>query len=126
LGMLPWSLMLLPLAWSLVRRFRPASVRRPAGLGLFLIATVWCFVFYSLAGSKRSGYILPVMPPLALALGCYLDGLLATAFSRILAFRVAIVCGGGVFAVLLAALHLALPQYAVKFALRERFLRIDA
>jgi dolichol-phosphate mannosyltransferase len=34
---------------------------------------VWSLVFYSLAGSKRAGYILPVMPPLALALGCYVD-----------------------------------------------------
>lgn len=73
LGMLPWSLLLLPLGRFLGRHATPMSTRRPAPLGFFLLASVWCFVFYSLAGSKRAGYILPAMPPLALALGCYLD-----------------------------------------------------
>jgi dolichol-phosphate mannosyltransferase len=73
LGMLPWSLLLLPLARFLGCRFKPAAAQGPAALGVFLVSFVWSFVFYSLAGSKRSGYILPAMPPLALALGCYLD-----------------------------------------------------
>jgi len=33
-------------------------------------------VFFSLSGSKRPGYILPALPPLALALGCYLNVIL--------------------------------------------------
>src|SRR5262249_7418060 len=78
LGMLPWSLLLLPMVWFLSRHSTPLSSRRPAALGFFLIASVWCILFYSLAGSKRSGYILPAMPPLALALGCSLDAWLAT------------------------------------------------
>ncbi len=69
LGMLPWSLLLLPLAKFLGQHF------------FFLIASAWCFVFYSIAGSKRSGYILPAMPPLALALGCFLDTWLTTVHS---------------------------------------------
>ncbi len=71
LGMLPWSLLLVPLARFLSRR-SPGD-GRPAALGFFLLAAVWCFVFFSLAGSKRSGYILPAMPVVALALGTFLD-----------------------------------------------------
>jgi 4-amino-4-deoxy-L-arabinose transferase-like glycosyltransferase len=78
LGMLPWSLLLLPLGRYLGHRFKPTIARPSAALGFFLLTSVWCFVFYSLAGSKRSGYILPAMPPLALALGCYLDAWLTS------------------------------------------------
>jgi 4-amino-4-deoxy-L-arabinose transferase-like glycosyltransferase len=73
LGMLPWSLLLVPLSALLARRAASCDDRRPAALGFFLLSSVWCFLFFSLAGSKRSGYILPAMPPLALALGTYLD-----------------------------------------------------
>lgn len=76
LGMLPWTLLLPPALKLLGRRSGAAAERRPAGLGLFLLAFLWCLVFYSAAGCKRPGYVLPVMPPLALALGCYLHAAL--------------------------------------------------
>jgi len=72
LGMLPWTLLLPALFKFLLRRSARAASRRPAALGLPLLAGLWCFLFYSLSGCKRPGYILPVMPPLALALGWYL------------------------------------------------------
>jgi dolichol-phosphate mannosyltransferase len=72
LGMMPWTLLGLPL----IRGFAGASVmaarKRPAAMGFFLLTFACSFVFYSLAGCKRPGYILPAMPPLALVLGCYL------------------------------------------------------
>jgi dolichol-phosphate mannosyltransferase len=83
LGMLPWSLLLMPLLILLARRRLASDQRRPAALGFFLLPSVWCFMFFSLAGSKRSGYILPAMPPLALALGTYLDGALRQANYRL-------------------------------------------
>jgi dolichol-phosphate mannosyltransferase len=73
LGMLPWTLLLPAFLKFLGRRSAVAAARRPAALGFFLLAFVWCLVFYSTAGCKRAGYILPAMPLLALALGCYLD-----------------------------------------------------
>jgi dolichol-phosphate mannosyltransferase len=76
LGMLPWTLLLPGLARFLARRSARAAARRPAALGFFLLASLWGLLFFSLAGSKRPVYILPAMPPLALALGCYLDVLL--------------------------------------------------
>jgi dolichol-phosphate mannosyltransferase len=74
--MLPWALLLPGLARFLARRSARTAARRPVALGFFLLASLWVVLFYSAAGSKRPVYILPAMPPLALALGCYLDVLL--------------------------------------------------
>jgi 4-amino-4-deoxy-L-arabinose transferase-like glycosyltransferase len=76
LGMLPWTLLLPGLVRWLARHSARAAARRPAALGFFLLAFVWVVLFYSLAGCKRAVYILPALPPLALALGCYLDAVL--------------------------------------------------
>jgi dolichol-phosphate mannosyltransferase len=76
LGMLPWSLLLPSLVKSLGRRTGPEAAERPAALGFFLLSALWCLLFYSAAGCKRPGYILPAMPPLALALGWFLDAVL--------------------------------------------------
>jgi hypothetical protein len=73
LGMLPWTLLLVPLARFLARRKAAVAARRPGALGVALLAFAWGLLFFSLAGSKRAGYLVPVLPPLALALGCYLD-----------------------------------------------------
>ncbi len=72
LGTLPWSLLLPGLVRFLARRSPRAAARRPAALGFFLLAFGWCLLFFSAAGCKRSTYILPAFPPLALALGYYL------------------------------------------------------
>jgi 4-amino-4-deoxy-L-arabinose transferase-like glycosyltransferase len=71
-GMMPWTLLWLPLLRGIVGTPAMARRKRPAAMGLFILAFAFSFIFYSLAGCKRPGYILPAMPPLALALGCYL------------------------------------------------------
>jgi dolichol-phosphate mannosyltransferase len=71
MGLLPWALLLVPLVRDLLRH--DSASRRPAALGAFLWMAGWALLFFSLAGSKRSVYLVPVFPPLALALGCYLD-----------------------------------------------------
>jgi 4-amino-4-deoxy-L-arabinose transferase-like glycosyltransferase len=76
LGMLPWTLLLPGLIHFLTRRSVRTAARRPAALGFFLLAFLWALLFFSAAGCKRAVYILPAMPPLALALGCYLDAVL--------------------------------------------------
>jgi dolichol-phosphate mannosyltransferase len=73
LGMLPWTFLLPAMAKLLAAHAPTIAARRPAGLGFFLLAALWCLAFFSMAGCKRPAYILPAMPPLALALGCYLD-----------------------------------------------------
>ena len=76
LGMLPWTLLLPSTIKFLLRRSATSDARRPAGMGFFCLAAIWSLVFFSAAGCKRPGYILPVMPPLALAIGCYLNAAL--------------------------------------------------
>jgi 4-amino-4-deoxy-L-arabinose transferase-like glycosyltransferase len=73
LGMLPGTLLVPALVKLLMRRSGPRRRRRPAVLGFWLGCCLWCLVFYSVAGCKRMGYIVPAMPPLALALGYTLD-----------------------------------------------------
>jgi dolichol-phosphate mannosyltransferase len=72
LGTLPWSLLLLPLAGLLWRRDPETAALRTPLLGLCLLASLWCLLFFSVSGCKRAGYVQPCLPPLALALGCYL------------------------------------------------------
>jgi 4-amino-4-deoxy-L-arabinose transferase-like glycosyltransferase len=72
-GLLPWSLLLLGFARYLTRRSLRAARRRPPALGFFLLSSLLCIFFFSVSGCKRPGYILPALPPLALALGCYVS-----------------------------------------------------
>jgi dolichol-phosphate mannosyltransferase len=105
LGIFPWTLLLPGLALALFRRQgsrapsplmggdgerpeltvaqRPPTPPLPhegggnrKGILFFLLACSWTVAFFSLAGCKRPAYILPALPPLALALGCYVDGVL--------------------------------------------------
>lgn len=71
-GMLPATL-LLPAAVRFLFSSRPEATRqRSLPLGHLLLSGLWCFLFFSLSGSKLPTYILPAFPPLALALGCYI------------------------------------------------------
>jgi 4-amino-4-deoxy-L-arabinose transferase-like glycosyltransferase len=81
-GMLPWTLLLPGFVRFLSRRSLRAARRRPAALGFFLLSSLLCLVFFSLSGCKRPAYILPALPPLALALGCYLNLLVPRARQR--------------------------------------------
>jgi dolichol-phosphate mannosyltransferase len=76
LGLLPWTLLLPGLVRFVARRSYRTATRRPPALGFFLLAFVSAFAFFSVSGCKRPAYILPALPPLALALGCYLDAVL--------------------------------------------------
>lgn len=73
LGMLPWTLLLPSLTGLLLRRSARAAGKPPREVGFVLLCCLWCLLFFSLASCKRIGYILPAMPPLALALGYALD-----------------------------------------------------
>ncbi len=72
-GMLPWTLLLPGFVRYLARRPLRAAQRRPPALGFFLLASLLCIFFFSASGCKRPAYILPALPPLALALGCYVN-----------------------------------------------------
>jgi dolichol-phosphate mannosyltransferase len=81
LGLLPWALLVPGMVRFLLRREDPSG--RPAAMGFFLLASGWTVLFFSASGCKRAVYLLPAMPPLALALGCYLDALLPSGLARV-------------------------------------------
>lgn len=56
MGMCPWILLL------------PQVIRQRA-VRFLLLTSGWTILFFSLAGSKRAVYILPALPPIALAIG---------------------------------------------------------
>jgi 4-amino-4-deoxy-L-arabinose transferase-like glycosyltransferase len=73
---LPWSLLLIWLAYFLSSQKRRIVLLRPSGLGFCVLTAGWSFLFFSLAGCKSPLYIAPVFAPLALMLGVCLDAIL--------------------------------------------------
>jgi 4-amino-4-deoxy-L-arabinose transferase-like glycosyltransferase len=85
-GLVPWSGLLVPAALLAGRAPQHAAADR------FLL--VWLalpFVFFSAAGSKLPGYILPCLPPLALLMGRATVGFAAGQVARGLARAAAVV-----------------------------------
>lgn len=121
-GMLPWSLLLILMGRDWIRRLRmPASLcaagrdgdRVNGASTFFMIAFAWCLLFFSLSGCKRAAYILPAFPLLALTLGTYLVQANPLRIWRRWAWGFACV-----FAILLFASVMLLPQYHRRFGMR--------
>jgi hypothetical protein len=152
LGMMPWSL--LPLGF-VKRLLGKSEIRNPKSethfgdRGFILLAGIWSFLFFSVTACKRPCYILPIMPPLALALGCHVvavwrskienrrskiedriqDTSLSEPRSSILNPRSSILlpfvlAAAASLVFLLAADHFLLPRYADKYSVRGRILPI--
>jgi len=83
--------------------------------GFVLLAGSWSLLFFSAAICKRPCYILPIMPPLALALGFYVDALWRRNLKYIWTWAAAVV-----FLLLLLADHNLLPAYADRYSVRGR------
>jgi hypothetical protein len=115
-GLLPGTL----LAWPFLRFLASgddvvARLRGPA-FGFLLLAGGWCVLFFSLSSCKLPTYVLPAMPPLALALGYFL------AHGSWKASRALVPVGGVAFVLLAAVHHVGVPWYA---ALRSPMGRPD-
>lgn len=114
-GFLPWTMVAGTLA---ARRFLRAS--NPDSLPLCsttrfaFLAGVWGFVFFSLAGSKRPVYLVPVEPLFALAAGAFFwqlrSSLNPTAWFSI---------GGVTAGVLAFGVVLGMPEYSRQFSVAE-------
>ncbi len=106
-GLFPWSGLALPALF----RAAPRSSRADLLVLLWLVVPL---AFFSLAGSKLPGYVLPCIPPLALLTGRAADRLIAGEATpeRMLSGRVAALVG-----LVLAALLAAAP--AALFRLQE-------
>jgi dolichol-phosphate mannosyltransferase len=110
-GMAPWTLLLPGLALLLARRGARSAARRPGSLGFVLASFAWMLLFFSAAGCKRPTYVLPALPPLALALGWYV-GLCAPSW-RLLCRRGSRLASAAAVLALAGALGVALTATAL-------------
>ncbi|HME44577.1 MAG TPA: glycosyltransferase family 39 protein [Syntrophorhabdales bacterium] len=72
-GFLPWSLLLVPVIYFCIKRWRKGEAGYQNGL---LFAGCWFlagFVFLSLASTKRILYLMPMFAPVALLTACYIE-----------------------------------------------------
>ena len=106
LGMLPWTLLLPGFLRHVRRQMTPA-------LWFVTLSAGWGVLFFSLSGCKRAVYILPALPPLALALGCYLDAAWPWSLRRLRW------CAATTFSLLFLAVVVLLPAYNERFALKS-------
>jgi 4-amino-4-deoxy-L-arabinose transferase-like glycosyltransferase len=72
-GTLPWSLLIVPSTVRIWRERADWYARRPPEIIFPLFAALWCLIFFSASGSKRVGYVLPALAPLALVFGEQLE-----------------------------------------------------
>jgi hypothetical protein len=105
-GLLPATLLLVPFLRFLLSSNAEIARRRPLELGFLLLAGGWCVLFFSLSMCKLPTYILPALPPLALALGYFL------AHSRWARSRWTPIMAGVTFILLLGFHDFVLPWYA--------------
>lgn len=75
-GLMPWSLLLFPLARFLGSSAPDLRVHRPPVLGFLLLWASWCVLFFSLSADKLPHYILPALPAVMLLLGYFLNQVL--------------------------------------------------
>ncbi len=122
-GLLSWTLLLPGLAMLLLRRSTRSAVRRPSALGFVLFSFAWMLLFFSAAGCKHPTYLLPALPPLALALGWYVHlrapswGELCRRGSRLAMAGASVVLLAGLGVSLTAGLmHVIKPQLALVLA----------
>jgi dolichol-phosphate mannosyltransferase len=73
LGLLPGTLLAVPFLRFLLTSDREAARQRTPELGFLLLAGGWCVLFFTLSACKLPTYILPALPPLALAFGLFLS-----------------------------------------------------
>ncbi len=69
----PWCLLLVPALRFQFTRDLPATQRRSADTGYYLLLGGWCLLFFSLASCKLPSYILPAFPMLAILVAVYLN-----------------------------------------------------
>ncbi len=106
-GLLPGTVPLLCCLGRWCRLPATADAARPsAAAGFWLLAGVWCLVFFSCSGSKLPTYILPAYPALGLGIG---QGIVRSGWDRRWGWWLGLCLAGGG---LLLLHHGALPYYA--------------
>jgi 4-amino-4-deoxy-L-arabinose transferase-like glycosyltransferase len=120
LGGLPWTILPLAAGWQAGVNRRGPNWLSPDG-AFALTAAACGLVFFSLAGSKRSVYLVPLWPVVAFGVGTILAPVLTGSTERRLnlSSRGWLRIGGTVAGVLLTGLLAWLPAYHRQFGLAD-------
>lgn len=105
-GLLPGTILLYAFFRYLISGNEEHAQTRSLALGFWLLAGLWCVLFFSLSGCKLPTYVLPAFPFLTLAMG---DFVARTKWNRSHWSKTGIAVTAGL---LLFALYVALPWYA--------------
>jgi hypothetical protein len=106
MALLPGTLLLWPFGRFLLSSDESVAQLRTAEFGFLFLGGGWCVLFFTLSACKLPTYILPALPPLALAFGYFLTH---TSWIR---SRWPILVGGTTFVLLAIGHHVVLPWYA--------------
>lgn len=105
-GLLPGTILLYAFVRHLMSGEPATAQTRSIALGFWLLAGLWCVLFFSLSGCKLPTYVLPAFPFLMLALG---DFIARSKWHRSHWTKTGIVAAAGL---LVFAHYIALPWYA--------------
>ncbi|MGE0378309.1 MAG: phospholipid carrier-dependent glycosyltransferase, partial [Planctomycetaceae bacterium] len=72
LSCMPWGLLLIPVARSLISSSQDMRAARSCEAGFLVLWAAWCLLFFSASRSKLPTYILPCLPAIMLLIGHYL------------------------------------------------------
>jgi len=123
LGLLPGTLLLVPFVRWLLSGDEATARQRTTEFGFCLLAGGFCVALFSLSSCKLPTYVMPALPPLALALGYFVgcSGWHAAGLTKVAAV--------GAFLFLAFAHHVAMPWYAEfrsPFRLEDEIVRLCA
>ncbi len=104
--LLPATFWIIPVLRGLISGDAILATRRSTELSFCLLSCGFCILFFSLSGCKLPTYILPALPPLALALGVLLEA------GDQLFTRRQWIAGGIWLGAMVAGLWVLLPAYA--------------
>lgn len=124
LGGLPWTILPLAAFWQVMARWRGPNWLSPEGV-FALLSAASGLLFFSLSGSKRSVYLVPLWPVVAFGVGTILAPAVASSAARLgLWLRGWFVVGGVIAGVMLTGLIVWLPEYHRRFSLADATSRV--
>lgn len=118
IGFFPWSLIVIQMIVGFICNVRRFSIESLESFALF--AGMWGLLLFSMAGSKRPAYLVPIWPALAIAVGVFLHRTLESR-AVLLGFqsRGWMLIGVITLTIIGAGILLGLPNFSARFSIPQ-------